>query len=123
VPRFFISSMQRWSSRLPCSIESTPGRDRREDPFRAVRVRGDLDQVAVRFLDDRAQLVVGELLRADLLLERQHACGGDALDHLGAVLDLLAHRAPAFVGSVDDAGLGPPTRIRAGSRSRPRGRR
>ena len=56
------------------------GTDARADAGVAVRVRGDLEAGAVRFVDDRRELFVGVLLRAGEPAVRHHAARRGDLD-------------------------------------------
>jgi hypothetical protein len=67
----------------------------------------DLDAVPARFLDDRHHFGRRELLRPHRPLERQDSSGRADLDHLGAMLDLVAHRLEALVDAVGDPRRGP----------------
>ena len=79
------------------------GADARADAGVAVRVRGDLDAGAVRFVDDRLELLVGVLLRAREPAVRHHAARRRDLDDARAVLDLVAHRLAHLGHAVGDA--------------------
>src|SRR5207344_2999522 len=85
---------------------SDPRAHRREDARGSVRVRGDFHSVPRGFLDDRAELDVAELLRADTVLEREDARRRHALDDLRSVLELRADGGDALIRSVGDALLG-----------------
>ena len=79
------------------------GLDRGADAVVAVRVRGDLHAATVGLVDDRAQLLVGVVLRARRTGERHHPARRAHLDQLGAVLDLVAHRLAHLAHAVGDA--------------------
>ena len=105
------------SARLACSMESMPGENRVLDALGSVRVRGDLASRLVRFVGGDLQLFERELRRAGTVALRQHAAGGENLDHVHAVLHLRANDVAHLVGPVGnlkvalrrekrDAGLG-----------------
>ena len=77
--------------------------DRGPDPLVAVRVRGHPHAASMGFVDDRPQLLVGVVLRTRGAGERHHATRRAHLDLLGAVLDLVAHRAAHLADPVGDA--------------------
>jgi hypothetical protein len=78
------------------------GANRGLDAPLAVRVRRDFHAEQMRGLDNRAHLLVGELLRIARVADRQHAAGCRELDQVGAVLVLITHGFPRFVRAVDD---------------------
>src|SRR4029079_17868080 len=65
-----------------------------------------LHAVAARLLDDRAQLLVGELPRRGRPLQSEHARRRRPLDHSLAVLELVAHGEEEIGRTVGDALLG-----------------
>jgi hypothetical protein len=69
-----------------------------------VRVRHHPALVPPRLVDDGAHLVGPVLRHAHRVALAQHAAGGAHLDHLGAVLHLVAHRLADLVGAVGGAG-------------------
>jgi len=71
----------------PCSMQSMPASTPARIPLIAMGVRGDLYPAPVRLVDDRPQLLVGEVLGSGRPGERHHAPGCADLDDLGAVLD------------------------------------
>src|SRR5690606_18052488 len=73
------------------------------DAAGAMRVRGDLATMAVRLLDQRAQLLHGVLRCADLGALGQHAAGRTGLDQVDAVFDVAPDLAPHFPGTVSHA--------------------
>ena len=74
-----------------------PGPDRRPRGEVAVGVRRGLPLQAVGLVDDRRQLLVGQLGGRDVVAERQDAAGGAHLDDVGAVLDVQANGLAALV--------------------------
>ena len=81
------------------------GLDHGADAVVAVRVRGDLESGAVRFVGDRPQLLVGVLLRTGRPGVRHDAARRADLDHLRAVLDLVPNRLAHLAHTVGDAFL------------------
>ncbi len=55
------------------------------------------------FGDDGIHLLLAEFRHIDRVGLRQHPAGGHELDHVGAILDLVAHRGTALIRTVADA--------------------
>ena len=64
------------------------GADRGLDPVGAVGVGGDPQAPLMRFLGDRAKLLLAHLLLAGLGIAGEDPAGGADLDHLGAIFAL-----------------------------------
>ena len=73
------------------------------DGLRAVRVRGDLAPGLVGGIGRDLQLFERVLRGAGLVALGEDAAGGEDLDDVDAVLDLLAHGLPYLFGAVGDA--------------------
>ena len=76
------------------------GFERRLDPVLSMRVRRDLAAEHVRRIDDRLHLLGEHLLIQSAGDVAVHAARCGELDDVGALRDLLAHRAAAFVRAV-----------------------
>src|SRR5439155_5076520 len=68
-------------------------------------VRGGLAPEAMRLVDDRAQLLIGQLRRGDVITERKNASRGAHLDDGRAVLDVQADGLTALGCAMHDAPL------------------
>lgn len=79
-----------------------PGADRGLDASAAMRVCRDLEAPLMRLIGNRAQLLFGELLLTRLGVARENPAGGADLDHLCAVLALLAHLLAQLGGAIAD---------------------
>ena len=86
----------------PCSMQSMPASMAARMPSSPWAWRGHLEPGPVRFVDDGPQLLVGVLLGARRAGVRHHATRGADLDHLCAVLDLVAHRLADLADAVGD---------------------
>ena len=71
-----------------------PGRDTVDDRLERVGVGGDREAVPVRFVDQRREVVGGELPAVDVGARGQEAAGGHHLDHVDAALGVLADGVP-----------------------------
>ena len=66
------------------------GEDGVADAVVAVGMGGDLQAEHVGLVGDRLHLVIGQLLSAGAVAQREDAAGGADLDHLGAIFVHLA---------------------------------
>ena len=71
-----------------------PGRDAVDDRLERVGVGGDRKAVPVRFVDQRREVVGGELPAVDVGARGQEAAGGHHLDDVDAALGVLADGVP-----------------------------
>ena len=69
----------------------------------AVAMGRDLAAPAMCFGDDGVHFFLGQLDVIHRIGERQHAARGHELDDVGAVLDLIAHRRAALIGTAAHA--------------------
>ena len=76
------------------------------DAFRAVRVSSDFAAKPVRFLHDRFHFLAGVLRGVGIVAFRHDAAGSADLDHVGAVLDVLAHFVLHGIHAIGDAEFG-----------------
>ena len=96
-----------------------PGGDRHLAGGVAVAVGRRLATPVVRFVDDSVDLGLGHLRRIDGVRQGEYAARRHQLDHVGAVLDLEAHRRAALLGAVADAVDRPLLRHASGRERRP----
>ena len=78
------------------------GADRGADAGGAMGVGGDAKAPLMGLLGDRAKFLLGQLLLARLGVAREDAAGGADLDHLGAVVALLADPVAKLLRAVAD---------------------
>ena len=78
------------------------GLDGRDDRLRAVGVRGDPQAAPMRFVDDRAEFLVGVVLGSGGAAVRHDPARRADLDELRAVLDLVADCLADLVDAVGE---------------------
>ena len=103
VPR---SSASAWVSSLisdACSMQSMPASIAARMPSSPCACAATAHAAPVGLVDDRAQLLVGVVLRTGRTGERHDPARRAHLDLLRAVLDLVAHRAAHLAHAVGDA--------------------
>ncbi len=84
-------------------MESTPACVGPENSLRAVRVGRNFAAQAMSVGDDGTQLFLRELRCLRIVAQREHTPGGAHLNHIGAVLDDLAHLVLHVLDAVGDA--------------------
>ena len=82
------------------------GEDGAFHPLGAVGVDCHLQPVFVGRLDDRLDLLAGHLRALGTVAQAEHAARGHDLDHIGAVLHVVAHGGARTVGAVENFRLG-----------------
>src|SRR6185369_16506956 len=68
-------------------------------------MRRDFALQLIGFIDERFQLLVAVLSRADGVTFRQYPAGGARLDHVSPVFDLITNRGPYLLRAIGDSVL------------------